>query len=109
MIVSMYDVTDKVSRQLSPTDKAKNSARHWRDIQTLAFKKDKKSFDKITDIVLDERRTSVKLPIVKVAMKDAVVSKTKKGEAPVKHKVSAKQLVICDLVSQPNIISVRLC
>ena len=59
----------------------------WLSVQDLAFSEDKDSFEKLTKLVLDAERTSIRLPVIRTALKDREFRdkydktwKVKKGE-----------------------------
>jgi hypothetical protein len=94
VLVSMYDVAEGNNQDPQKAERDRKTSNKWLEIQSLAFKSDRKSFERTKELVLDERRTSVKLPFVKIALENAVVESNGK-----KLTVSAGQSIICDIVS----------
>jgi hypothetical protein len=52
------------------SDGASSTSPTWLEVQRLAFNDDADSFQKLTKLVLDAERTSIRLPIIRTALKD---------------------------------------
>ena len=77
----------------NPADETKSS--EWLDVQTLAIANDAKSERDLTEKVLDAQHVSVRLPILRRAIKDTDV---KNNQGDVLFSVKKDQMVICDIV-----------
>lgn len=75
------------------TDETESS--EWLEVQKLAIANDAKSDRVLTEKVLEAQHVSVRLPILRRAMKDTDVKNTK-GE--VLFSVEKGQTVVCDIV-----------
>ena len=78
----------------NPADKKANSS-EWLDMQKLAITNDAQSDKILTGNVLDAQHVSVRLPIIRRAIKDTRVRNT---EGDVLFSVRKGQTVICDIV-----------
>ena len=100
LIAELYDHAKTNSKTQCPCA--------WLELQKLAFETDKKSVKRLSDIVLNAQRTSVKLPIIRKATTDrpiTVFKEPKPQAAPFpvdevrSFTVQKGQVVICDIVS----------
>ena len=64
----------------------------WLEVQDLAFSTEKGSFEKLTSLILEAERTSVRLPVVRVATEDL-------KDLAKKLDIKKGDTVICDIVS----------
>lgn len=77
----------------SDPNKCKQS--QWRALQAIAFDESDKAFDIISGFVYTAQKQSIKLPIVKKAVKDCEFS----GAEGKPIKISRGDTVVCDVVS----------
>lgn len=76
----------------------------WLEIQDLAFHSDKASFDKLSKLVSDAERTSIRLPVIRTAVKNRdFVDKAGRNWS-----VKAGDTIILDIVRSPFRIFPRL-
>ena len=72
----------------------------WLTVQELAAEEDAKSVKKLTDIILSQERTAIKLPIIRIA--------TGKEKTVAGLTIKKDEVVICDIVSSPNASKFKL-
>ena len=86
------------------TDDAR-SASGWLEVQKLAIANDAKSDSDLTTMVLEAQHVSVRLPILRRAIKDTDVKNTK---GKVLFSVKKGQTVICDIVRTSVLFTILL-
>ena len=81
----VYNLADSGKKNLKPA---------WSEVQGLAFKEDKGSLDELTKLVLEAERTSIRLPVLRTAVK----SRDFKDKAGETWSVKKGDTIICDIV-----------
>ena len=88
------------------TDETESS--EWLDVQKLAIANDEKSDKNLTNKVLEAQHVSVRLPILRRAIKDTDVKDVENTKGKVLFSVKKGQTVICDIVRTSVLFTIPL-